>query len=77
MSKLIGMIEEEKTKEEMHQRVDDLQENLADIIETRRDKLQEEFKRIKDVSVVERFIETHLFLVQKVIIAEIQRTLKC
>jgi hypothetical protein len=33
------MIEEEKTKEEMHQRVDDLQENLADIIETRRDKL--------------------------------------
>jgi hypothetical protein len=33
------MIEEEKTKEEMHQRVDDLQDQLADIIETRKEKL--------------------------------------
>jgi len=55
---LQGMIEEEKTKKEMHQRVEDLQVNLAEIIENRRDKLFEEFKRIKDTGVLEK----HLYL---------------
>ena len=52
------MIEEEKTKKEMHQRVEDLQENLAEIIENRRDKLFEEFKRFKDTGILEK----HLYL---------------
>jgi len=33
---------------------------LADIIETRRDKLLEEFKRAKEIGSIERFIETYL-----------------
>lgn len=48
------MIEEEKTKDEMHQRVEDLQDTLAELIETRKDKLQEEAKKIRDIGVVER-----------------------
>lgn len=54
------MIEEEKTKEEMHQRVEDLQDLLMDIIENRKDKLLEESKRIREIGIVERYIEAYL-----------------
>lgn len=71
------MIEDPQTKEEMHQRVEDLHDILFDLIETKRDEMLEERKSIISSGFLESEMEFFIANVQALLQAELQRSFRC
>lgn len=71
------MIEENATKEEMHQRVEDLHDILFDLIENKRDEMLEERRNIMISGFLELEMESFLGNVYIFLQAELQRAFRC
>ncbi|KAL4511584.1 hypothetical protein ABPG72_012429 [Tetrahymena utriculariae] len=71
------MCEEDQTKEELHQRVEDLHDQLYDIIEAKRDEASEERNQIIKSGWIEKEIEKFMFLIQQLLQAELSRSFSC
>jgi len=70
------MIEDIQTKEEMHQRVEDLHDILFDLIETKRDECLDERKNIINSGYLESEMEFFLNNIQTLLQAELFRTFR-
>jgi Mg2+ and Co2+ transporter CorA len=73
----VDMIEQDKTKEEMHQRVDDLCEKLAQIIESKKAEATEERKMIMESSIIENEMENLIVALHGIVQAEVIRSHNC
>ena len=67
------MIEENNTKEELHQRVDDLSDYLVEMIEGRKKGGTEERERIVKTEFIEEEMEKYVSLIKELMQAEIDR----
>lgn len=71
------MIEDPQTKEEMHQRVEDLHDVLFDLIESKREEMLEERKSIISSGFLESEMDFLIANVQALLQAELQRSFRC
>lgn len=71
------MIEDADTKEELHQRVEDLYQQLWEMIENKKDELIEERKAIMGSGYIEDEMELLTANIQKMIQAELDRYFGC
>lgn len=71
------MVEEEQTKEELHQRIDDLEDQLKEITEGKRDEAADERTQIMNSGWLESRLERYYMYVQLLVATEIERSLGC
>ncbi|EGR31169.1 hypothetical protein IMG5_116400 [Ichthyophthirius multifiliis] len=71
------MCEEQQTKEELHQRVEDLHNLLYDIIENKREEATEERNQIIKSGWIQKEMEKFTLLMQRLIQAELSRSFSC
>jgi hypothetical protein len=70
------MIEEASTKEEMHQRVEDLHETLFDLVESKRDEALEERKNIINSCFIENEMELFVNFIHSMVQNEMFRSFR-
>ena len=67
------MIEEDQTKEELHQRVEDLHQLLWEIVETKKEEATEERKQIMNSNYIEDEMDFYVANIHRLIQAEMDR----
>lgn len=71
------MVEEEQTKEELHQRIEDLEDQLLEIIEGKREEAAEERNQVINSGWLESRLERFYMYIQTLVQVELERSLAC